>query len=100
MEDREDAAAVRAFLKSSVETFPDVVLSAILNGAHPVKTFREHRKLTQVQLAKAIGTSPVYISQIERGERRAGRKLGLKLAKALRVSPSLLEHGEEERDVS
>ena len=94
LEDREDAAAVRVFLKNPVETFPDAVLAAILNGAHPIKTLREHRKLTQAQLAKAVGTSPVYISQIERGERRAGRKLHAKLATALRVDPSLLERGE------
>ncbi|MBI1777145.1 MAG: type II toxin-antitoxin system prevent-host-death family antitoxin [Proteobacteria bacterium] len=85
LEDRADAAAVRAFLKRPTETFPDSVLAAILGGGHPLKALREHRGLTQAKLAKASGTSAVYISQIERGQRRAGRKLLAKLGKALDV---------------
>lgn len=91
LEDRADAASVRAFLADPAETFPDAVVSAMLNGAHPIKAIREHRRLTQAQLAKMCGTSSVYISQIERDIRRAGRKLLAKLAKALRVEPRLLE---------
>lgn len=95
LEDRTDTAAVRAFLKTPTETFPDTLVAVILDGAHPIKVFREHRALTQAQLAAAIGTSSVYISQIERGERRADRKLLLKLSKALGVERDLLE---ENRD--
>ena len=91
LEDRADAAVVRAFRKNPSTTVSDAVLGAILDGSHPIKAFREHRGLTQAQLAKASGTSSVYISQIERGGRRAGRKLRAKLAKALAVSPDLLE---------
>ena len=91
LEDRADAAAVRAFLKNPSETFPDSVVAWILDGAHPIKAMRRHRGMTQAQLAKAVGTSPVYISQVERGGRRAGRKLLAKLGKALRVDSGLLE---------
>lgn len=94
LEDRVDAAAVREFLKNPSETIPDSVLAAILDGSHPIKAFREHRGMTQVQLAKAAGTSSVYLSQIERSGRRAGRKLRVKLAKALGVPPDLLDRGE------
>jgi DNA-binding XRE family transcriptional regulator len=90
LEDRLDASAVRAFLKNPTETFPDPVVAAILDGAHPLKALREHRGLTQADLAKACATSAVYISQIERGGRRAGRKLLAKLGKALRVEAGLL----------
>jgi DNA-binding XRE family transcriptional regulator len=93
LEDRADVASVRAFLKNPTETFPDAVVSAILNGTSPLKALREHRGLTQAGLAKASATSAVYISQIERGERRAGRKLLAKLAKTLQVEAGLLEHG-------
>ncbi len=82
LEDRADAASVRAFLKNPG--------AAILNGAHPLKALREHRGMTQAALAKASSTSSVYISQIERGGRSAGRKLRAKLGKALRVEPDLL----------
>ncbi len=91
LEDRADAGAVRAFLNDPTETFPDAVVAAILDGAHPMKALREHRGMTQAQLAKAAGTSAVYISQIERGERRAGRQLRGRLGKALGVEPGLLE---------
>ena len=90
LEDRLDTSAVRAFLKNPTEAFPDSVMAAILDGAHPLKALREHRGLTHADLAKACATSGDYISQIERGGRRAGRKLLAKLGKALRVEAGLL----------
>jgi transcriptional regulator with XRE-family HTH domain len=47
--------------------------------------------MTQAQLAAATGTSAAYISQLERGERRFGRKLRTKLGAALDIDPDLLE---------
>jgi DNA-binding XRE family transcriptional regulator len=90
LEDRIDIAAVRDFLKSPRETFPDSVAGAILGGASPLKALREHRGMTQAALAKAARTNPVYVSQIERGERRAGRRLATRLAAALGVDAALL----------
>ena len=95
LEDRADAAAVRAFLANPAETFPDTVVAAILDGSHPLKALRKHRGMTQAQVAKACATSAIYISQIERGERHAGRKLRAKLGKALRVAPRLLAENDE-----
>jgi len=95
LEDRADAAAVRAFLKNPTETLPDAVVAAILDGAHPVKAMRAHRGMTQAGLAQAARTSSVYISQIERGKRRAGRRLLAKLGKALRIDADLLAWNEE-----
>lgn len=90
LEDREDVAAVRSFERSPGETFPDSVAAAILEGEHPIRAFRTHRDMTQAQLAKSAGTSAMYLSQIERGNRRAGRKLRAKLARALRLDAELL----------
>ncbi|MGE3475885.1 MAG: type II toxin-antitoxin system prevent-host-death family antitoxin [Rhodospirillaceae bacterium] len=95
LEDRGDAAAVRAFLKEPTETFPDAVVSAILDGAHPIKAFREYRDMTQAQLASKAGTTAAYISQIERGDRRAGRKLRGKIGVALKVDPTVLERRDD-----
>jgi len=95
LEDRADAASLRAFLNDPTETFPDSVVAAILDGTHPLKALRDHRGMTQADLAETCGTSSVYISQIERGERRAGRKLRAKLGKALRVEPDLLEREDD-----
>lgn len=95
LEDRADVAAVRAFLKNPTETFPDTVVAAILDGAHPVKAMREHRGMTQAELAQAARTSPVYISQIERRKRRSGRRLLAKLGGALGVASDLLAWDED-----
>jgi DNA-binding XRE family transcriptional regulator len=94
LEDRADAAAVRAFRKQPSETFPDSVVAAILDGAHPLKALRAHRGLTQAQLATAADTSPLYVSQIERGARRAGRKLNARLGQALGVDAGMIERHE------
>ena len=91
LEDKADIAAVRAFLDDRGETFPDAVVAALLDGASPVKTFREHRGLTQAEIARAAQTSAAYVSQIERGVRRAGRKLTARLGTALRIDRDLLE---------
>ena len=95
LEERADTAAVRAFLSNPSETFPDAVVAAILEGTHPIKAMREHRGLTQVELARASGTSSVYISQIERGKRRSGRRLLAKLALALGVASDLLARDDD-----
>jgi DNA-binding XRE family transcriptional regulator len=98
LENRADTAAVRAFLKSPTETFPDAVVAAILDGTHPIKAIREHRGMTQVELAQVCGTSSVYVSQIERGKRRPGRRLLAKLGKALGVGSDLLERDDDRAD--
>jgi DNA-binding XRE family transcriptional regulator len=90
LEDRADAAAVRAFLDHPSETFPDSVIAAILDGTHPLKAIREYRGMTQAGLARTAGTSSVYISQIECGMRQAGRRLLAKLGKSLGVDSDLL----------
>ena len=97
LEDRADAAAVRAFQESPSETFPDSVVATILEGAHPIKAFREYRGMTQAQLAVKVGTSAVYVSQLERGDRRAGRKLQGKIGAALGVDANLLDRDTERR---
>jgi transcriptional regulator with XRE-family HTH domain len=79
------------FRESPSETFPDNVVEALLSGSHPLRVFREHRGLTQAGLARATGTSAVYISQLERGARRIGRKLRAKLATVLKVEPDILD---------
>ena len=91
LEDRHDSRAVRVFRENPPETFPDSVAAALVAGAAPLKAFREHRNLTQAELAKTAGTSAVYISQLERGARRMGRKLRAKLADVLRIEPGMLE---------
>src|SRR5256885_8663744 len=95
--DRADVAAVRTYQAGPGESFPDAVLGALLDGAHPVRVLREHRGMTQADLARAAGTSAVYVSQIERGERPAGRRLLPRIAAALRVAVDMLGDTREPR---
>ncbi len=91
LEDRADSEAVRAFLENPEESFPeDVVHALAIEREHPLKVFRSYRGLTQAALARAAGTSAVYLSQIERGRRSPGRKLLAKLARALDIDADLL----------
>ncbi len=92
LEGRIDAAAVASFWENPEETFPDSVVEALLAGGSPSRTFREYRGLTQEELARAAGTSPIYISQIERTG-AVGPKTLAKIAKALNVDPGLLKRG-------
>ena len=85
-EDAEDVAAYdRAIAADDGFTIPAAVVYAKLDGAHPLKAWREHRGLTLQALASAAGVSRPYVSQIE-GSKRAGTAATLKkLAVALGV---------------
>ena len=51
------------------ESFPATVVDRLLAGESPIRVYRDHRRLTQKQLAEAAGINPVYLSQIETGKR-------------------------------
>ena len=69
------------------ELVPSKVTYAILDGQNPIRVWREYRRLTQQELARATGISVPYLSQIESGKRKGSaevlaaiaRKLGLML---------------------
>jgi transcriptional regulator with XRE-family HTH domain len=63
----------------------DVVLSRKEIGAR-LRALRKARDMTQVELAKALGTQQTAISQVEIGNRGLTVQQVVKLARALRVS--------------
>jgi len=67
------------------ESFPATVVGRLLAGEHPVRVYRDHRRLTQKQLAEAAGINPVYLSQIETGRRTGSAKTLSSIAGALDV---------------
>jgi DNA-binding XRE family transcriptional regulator len=69
------------------ELVPSEVTYAILDGGHPVRVWREHRGLTQRQLAKEAGISATYLSQIEAGKRAGSPKVLAALATVLGLAP-------------
>jgi len=68
------------------ELVPSEVTYAILDGGNPVRVWREHRGLTQQQLAEAAGISVPYLSQIESGKRRGSADVLAAIAKELGLS--------------
>ena len=68
------------------ELIPAEVTYAILDGINPVRVWRQHRGLTQQQLAEATGISIPYLSQIESGKRRGSAEVLAAIAKELELS--------------
>lgn len=89
--DNADAERLQAaYRRGEIEAFPAELVSALSDGANPVRVFREHRGLTAAALAARAGISRAYLTQIESG-RRAGTTATLgKLATALGVDLELL----------
>lgn len=69
----------------SQELLPAEMVDAFLDGANPIRVWREHRRLSQQQLAEAAGISKPYLSQLEAGKREASQRVIRRLAGALRV---------------
>jgi DNA-binding XRE family transcriptional regulator len=65
------------------ELIPSHVTYAILDGGNPVRVMREHRGLTQQQLAETAGISVPYLSQIEAGKRRGSTTVLAAIARVL-----------------
>jgi len=91
----EDADAVAAYDRAvAIDdgfTIPRAVLRAELDGSHPLRAWREHRRMTLQALADAAGVSKPYVSQIEGGKRAGTAATLKKLAKVLRVPLDALQ---------
>ena len=68
------------------ESFSIEVADQLVAGKNPIRVFRNHRGMTQIELAAAININPVYLSQIETGRRNGSTKTLASIAKALNVS--------------
>ena len=87
LQDIRDYDAVKmAIEQGTEELIPAAVAFALLDGDNPVNVWREHRGLTQQQLAEMAGISTPYLSQIETGKRSGTTEVLLAIAKALHVS--------------
>jgi DNA-binding transcriptional regulator YiaG len=73
-----------ALAKPNRRMIPFEVTSAILNGASPIRAWREHRGLSESQIAAAAGVNVDELSEIEDGTRKPSPATLRKLAKVLR----------------
>ena len=73
------------------ETFPaEVINRLILNEENPIKVYREHRGLTQKQLADRVGIQRAYLTEIETGRKSGSVKTLKAIAEALDVDLMLI----------
>ena len=90
-ESAEDAADVTAYDQAKAETegqetIPSEVVGRLLAHENPVKVWREHRGLKQIDLAQTIGISRSYLSLIEAEKKEGTVSLYRRLAQILDVS--------------
>jgi DNA-binding XRE family transcriptional regulator len=86
LQDVLDYDAAKQAVEKGEELVPSEVTFAILDGANPIKVWREYRQLTQRQLAEQAGISTAYLSQIESGQRKGTTEVLSKLATELDLS--------------
>ena len=86
LQDIRDFDEAKRAIAQGEELVPAEVTYAILDGANPVRVWREHRRLTQQQLADAAGISTPYLSQIESGKRTGSPDVLSAIAAALALT--------------
>jgi len=77
----------RSFGKRKI--IPHGVVSLMVDGFSPARAWREHRGLTQVQVARRMGISQPALVQIEAAA-RPRKATRARLAKALGITPEQL----------
>ena len=91
LQDIQDYDNARAALeRGEEEVIPSEVVYAIMDGANPIKVWREYRGMTQQALAEQVGISVPYLSQLETEKRKGSLEVIAGIAKALDVSVDLL----------
>lgn len=69
----------------------------LIDGENPIRVWRDFRGMTSKDLAKAIGISAAYLSEIETGKKEGSLSVFRNIAKALRVDIDDLFWGEDRK---
>ncbi|HJT12188.1 MAG TPA: helix-turn-helix transcriptional regulator [Dongiaceae bacterium] len=93
LEDEADARAAARILarleKGEESTLPFQVVKR-MRTENRIKVLREHRQMTQQDLADAAGMNRLYLSQIETGRATGGLKTLTRIAKVLQAPLDML----------
>jgi DNA-binding XRE family transcriptional regulator len=94
LEDEADARVVAEFHEAYTAgrefMVPNEIVRRELAGESPIKLWREHRGLTQQELATRSGISKAYLSQIETGKRQGTVETISAIARSLEVPLDVL----------
>jgi mRNA interferase RelE/StbE len=86
MSDLRSATQVLERIKAGTEELiPSTVVDRLLNGDAPLTVWREHRQLSQAELARQSGVNRVQIVDIEAGRKTGSVITHKKLATALQI---------------
>ena len=94
LEDAEMLRDIREFREAKAadeETYSSEVINRlILNEENPIRVYRDHRGLTQQQLADKCGIQRAYLAEIETGRKSGSIKTLKTIAAALEVDLNLI----------
>ena len=94
LEDAEDIKDIEVNLKAIEENreivVPGEVTFAIVDGTHPIRAWREYKNMRINELAKRVGISGSYLSQIENGKRNPTIETLKAIANSLNIEPEML----------
>jgi DNA-binding XRE family transcriptional regulator len=94
LEDANDIKDIEASLRAIQEgkeiPIPGEVTFAILDGVNPIRAWREHKQMKMNTLAKKVGISSAYLSQIENGKRNPTVDTLKIIAKELKIDIDML----------
>ena len=86
LQDIQDYDAVKASMERvDEELIPAEVVNAILDGANPIKVWREYRGISQQELAHQVEISVPYLSQLETNKRKGSLEVLSAIATALNI---------------
>ena len=93
-EDAEDIKDIEANIKAVKEgteiAIPGEITFAVLDGNSPVRAWRKYQHIKMNELAKKVGISPAYLSQIENDKRNPTVDTLKAIAKELNIEVDML----------
>ena len=88
LDDNADCAAIGRALREDEarDTIPGEIVNAILDGATPLRAWRQYREFTLDMLADRIGVSKKYLSQVENSQKSGTVDIFRRLSTVLDVA--------------
>lgn len=94
LEDAEDIKDIETNLKAIQDgteiAIPGEITFAILDGTNPIRAWREYKHIKMNELAKNVGISSAYLSQIENNKRNPTIDTLRNIAKELAIDIEVL----------
>jgi DNA-binding XRE family transcriptional regulator len=85
-----DAQAILSASRNPQDYIPLELAERIWNGENAIRVWRDHRGMTQAELATACGLARPYIAQLEAGKRQMSVAVLGRLAEALDTDVAFL----------